>query len=217
MIKYHPIDVESWDRREQYEFFRDYDNPFFGLTANVDVSRLLEYVREKGYSMFAAYLYASQQQVNRISEFRYRILDNQVVEYDNISAGSTVLKDNDVFTFCYFNHLPSFKDFHPHVIERIKACRHPKTKLTDHEHNQAMIHYSVIPWVHFTAVTHPRNHGTKDSVPKIMFGKFEEKQASTNLPISVEVHHGLLDGFHVGLYFEGFQNSINDPEALLEG
>ncbi|MEA3288025.1 MAG: CatA-like O-acetyltransferase [Candidatus Marinimicrobia bacterium] len=63
----------------------------------------------------------------------------------------------------------------------------------------------------------PRNYGTDDSVPKIVFGKHEKRDGRVLMPISVEVHHSLLDGFHVGLYFKGFQQSINDPETLLEG
>ncbi|NQV14607.1 hypothetical protein HQ531_04045 [bacterium] len=211
------IDLDTWDRREQFQFFRNYDNPFFGLTANIDLTRLLKYTREHQYSAFAAYLFASQQQVNSIPEFRYRILGDKVVEYETVSAGSTVLKENNVFTFCYFDHHPHFRDFLPHVMERVNACRQQHTPLLDHAENHAQIHYSVIPWVHFSSVAHPRKHGTDDSIPKIIFGKFEEKQGHMLMPISVEVHHGLLDGFHVGLYFEGLQNSINDPETLLEG
>lgn len=217
MSKYRVIDIASWDRKEQFQFFRNYDNPFFGLTTNLDVTQLLAYTREQGYSFFAAYLFASQRLANSIPEFRYRILGNQVLEYEKLIAGSTVLKENNVFTFCYFDHYQSFRDYNAHVIERVADCREPNTPLIDHDDDLAQIHYSVIPWVHFTGLTHPRNYGTGDSIPKIVFGKHEELAGRVLMPVSVEAHHALLDGYHLGLYFKGFQDSINDPIALLEG
>jgi len=217
MSNYRTIDIENWDRKEQFLFFRDYDDPFFGLSAGLDVTRLLAYTRSQGYSFFAACLFASQSQVNRIPEFRYRIRRSDVIAFDEVLAGSTILKDNQTFTFCYFDHYPAFRDFNLHVIQRVAACREPDTLLVDQDHHLAQVHYSVIPWIYFTGLSHPRNYGTADSIPKIVFGKYEDQGGRMLMPLSVEAHHALLDGFHMGLYFKGFQAIINDPETLLEG
>jgi len=211
------IDVENWERKEQYRFFRHYDNPFFGLTVNVDVTKLLAYTRERGYSFFAAYLFTSQKMVNSIPDFRYRIKGDDVIVYPEVVAGSTVLKGNNVFTFCYFDHITNFHEFNSHVIQQVALCQQPQTQLVDHDNDLAQIHYSVLPWLNFTGLSHPRNYKTDDSIPKIVFGKYMEQDGQTTMPISVDVHHSLLDGYHVGLYFEGFQKSINSPETLLEG
>ena len=32
----HLIDLETWPRREHFVFFSAFEEPFFGLTANVD-------------------------------------------------------------------------------------------------------------------------------------------------------------------------------------
>lgn len=217
MTDFQVIDIEQWERKEQFHFFKGYDNPFFGLTADLDVSKLLEYTRARGHSFFAAYLFISQLQVNKIKEFRYRILDDQVLDYANISAGSTVLKSNEVFTFCYFEYIDSFKAFEAHVLEQVENCRQPESSLDDHDHNLAQVHYSAIPWVHFRGLSHPRNYGDGDSIPKIVFGKYTSENGTTRMPISVEAHHSLMDGFHMGQYFEGFQSCANLPENFLEG
>ena len=217
MSKFKHIDIETWDRKEQYLFFREYDSPFFGLTANLDVTRLLAYTKSQKVSFFAAYLFASQKQINAIPEFRYRLTTEGVIEFERVLAGSTVLKDNDLFTFCYFDHMDSFQDYHSHVKQRIAVCSRAETPLLDHDDDIAQIHYSVIPWVHFTSVTHPRNHKIIDSIPKIIFGKYAKDGTRMLTPVSVEAHHALLDGLHMGLYFKRFQECINDPETLLEG
>jgi len=217
MSDFRIIDIEQWERKEQFHFFKDYDNPFFGLTADVEISKLLEYTRSRGHSFFAAYLYISQLQINKIKEFRYRIVDNQVVDYASISAGSTVLKANDVFTFCYFEYMKSYREFEAHVLEQIERCRQAESPFNARDHNLAQVHYSVIPWLHFHGLSHPRNYGTGDSIPKIVFGKYTSSNGSINMPISVEAHHALMDGFHIGQYFEGFQSCANFPENILKG
>lgn len=213
---YKTIDVDAWTRREQFNFFRDFDNPFFGFTADLDVTALYRFAREQGYSFFSTYLFASQKAVNTIPEFRYRIKGDQVVEYPVISAGATILKENDVFTFCHFDHESDLALFAKHVLARIKQSRQADTPLMDQDDDLDQIFYSVIPWIHFKGVVHPRNHGIDDSVPRIVFGKAVEINGRLIMPISVEAHHALLDGIHVGIYYECLQNYFDQPKSLLE-
>jgi chloramphenicol O-acetyltransferase type A len=209
------IRIETWERQEQYQFFRNYDNPFFSVTVNLDVTELLAFTRANRLSFFAAYLYASQQQIHRIPEFRYRLQGDQVVLYEQVRAGSTVLKDNKLFTFCYFEEKESFAAFNQEVIQQVAACRQARAPLVAQDENLAQIHYSVLPWLHFSSVSHPRNYGTVDSIPKIVFGQYQLQGRRYKMPVAVDAHHALMDGYHVGLYFEGFQSSIRTPQVLL--
>ncbi|MES1244892.1 MAG: CatA-like O-acetyltransferase [Acidobacteriota bacterium] len=78
-----------------------------------------------------------------------------------------------------------------------------------------LLHCSALPWVSFTSISHARNWGREDSVPKLAFGKVFEQDGRRLMPVSVEVHHALLDGLHVGRYLESLQESFLAPEALL--
>jgi chloramphenicol O-acetyltransferase type A len=35
------------------------------------------------------------------------------------------------------------------------------------------------------------------------------------MPLSVEVHHALMDGLHVGQFVQGFEAALADPMAWL--
>jgi chloramphenicol O-acetyltransferase type A len=35
------------------------------------------------------------------------------------------------------------------------------------------------------------------------------------MPVSVEVHHALMDGLHVGRYFGRLESYLSDPRAAL--
>jgi chloramphenicol O-acetyltransferase type A len=73
----------------------------------------------------------------------------------------------------------------------------------------------VLPWVSFTSFAHARDFARKDSIPKIAFGKFAKENDRVFLPISVEVHHALMDGLHVGRFLSRFEEMLDKPEDYL--
>lgn len=86
--------------------------------------------------------------------------------------------------------------------------------MNSHRDNDALIYYSVIPWISFTSFSHARNYSTRESIPKIVLGKITEQNNSLTMPVSVEVHHSLMDGLHVGKYFKLLQEILNEPSAF---
>jgi chloramphenicol O-acetyltransferase type A len=73
-----------------------------------------------------------------------------------------------------------------------------------------VIHYSSIPWLNFTSLSHARAFSFKDSIPKISFGKMTEENGQRRMSMSIHVHHGLMDGYHVGEYVNLFQKLLNE-------
>ena len=76
--------------------------------------------------------------------------------------------------------------------------------------NDNIIHFSAIPWVSFTSLSHARSFTFPDSCPKISVGKMTEENGKMTMPISVHVHHGLMDGYHVGLFFDLLQKELDN-------
>ena len=44
------IDIATWNRREHYEHFSAFDDPFFGVTVQVDCTRAYQEAKTKGIS-----------------------------------------------------------------------------------------------------------------------------------------------------------------------
>jgi chloramphenicol O-acetyltransferase type A len=132
-----------------------------------------------------------------------------VVEYETIYAGSTVLTENETFNFCYIDYFESYKQFNLNALEKIKQSKSTSHAFAARDDELGLIHFSSMPWVSFSSITHARNFNTLDSVPKIVFGKFYKKKKKWYLPISIEVHHALMDGLHVGRYLSLLQTQIN--------
>jgi len=210
-----PLDLDRWKRRQHFEFYRGYEQPFFNLCAEVDVSALAEACAAPGGpSFFIATLYLSLAAANEVEELRYRLAGDGVVVHEVIHGGSTVLRPDETFVFAYFDFDPDFGRFHAHAQQVLEEVRRGPAVLKPRPDRVDLIHYSVIPWVSFTSFAHARTHRPGDSVPKIVFGRHHEAGGRRSMPVSVEVHHALVDGIHVGRFFERFQARLDHPPGL---
>src|SRR6267143_6837000 len=106
------LDLTNWARRDLFEFFRGYDNPYFNICARLDVTPLLSFLRDRpGVSVSLAYHYFALRVANEIEPFRYRLKDGQVIIHDVINGGTTVLLPNESFSYAYFDYDTDFERF----------------------------------------------------------------------------------------------------------
>lgn len=204
------LDLSTWNRKTHFEFFSQFDEPFYGLTFTVDCTKAYEAAKQKKVSFFIYYLYKTLEAVNAIENFRYRIVDGEVFVYDKINVSATIMRDDTTFGFSFMEFFPDFEKFNQKTLQEIERIQNTQGLLTrDFSGLHNLIHFSSIPWVDFTSVSHARSFSFPDSCPKISFGKMTEENGKKSMPISVHVHHGLVDGFHVGLFAEAFQKLMD--------
>jgi len=208
------LDVTNWARRDLFEFFRDYDRPHFNICTRLDVTRLLNLLRDHpDISVSLAYLYSALRVANEIEPFRYRLKEGKVIVHEVINGGTTVLLPNESFSYAYFDYQKDFEAFvlaAGESIRRVQAEGSLKPTMRDD-----LVYFTVLPWVSFTSFAHARTPGRGESVPRIAFGKFTRENERTLLPISVEVHHALMDGLHVGRYLTTFEEALAEPKDFL--
>jgi chloramphenicol O-acetyltransferase type A len=171
----------------------------------VDCLKAYENAKLNNQSFFLKYLYASLLAANQVEPFKYRISEEEVWIYDQVNASPTINRPDGTFGFAYMEFFEDFTEFSAGArleIERVQNS----TGLVPADSGQNVIHYSSVPWLNFTAISHARSFSFKDSCPKITFGKLSENK---RMPVSVHVHHALMDGFHVGQFVETFQDILN--------
>jgi chloramphenicol O-acetyltransferase type A len=205
------IELDGWKRREHYAFFKNFHNPFFSICTDVDVSALYRLSKTPGGPSFSlASLFLSLHAANEVKEFRLRLREQGVWLHDEVHAGSTVLLKNETFAFAYFQLSRDFIEFQARGQEEIRH-RMALPTLAGGAGEDNLIHYSVLPWIRFTSFTNALRLG-EDSIPKIVFGKYYSEAGVCRMPISVEVHHALVDGIHVARFLERFQEKLNSPQ-----
>lgn len=79
-----------------------------------------------------------------------------------------------------------------------------------------IIHYSILPWINFSNLSHAHDYKRTDSIPKFVFGKYTELNGRCLLPLSIEVNHALMDGIHVARYLQDFQYDLDHPEVSMD-
>lgn len=209
------LDLANWPRRELFEFFRDFDKPYFNICTRLDVTNLLAELRNHSdVSVSLAYHYFALKAANEIEPFRYRLRDGQVLVHDVINGGTTLLLPNETFTLVYFDYAETFAEFIGPAQRAVEETLETQAFRPRHE-DDARIHCTTIPWISFTSFSHARNWRREDSVPKISFGKFIRENDRTLMPFSVEVHHALMDGLHVGRYVARVEEMLAQPEIYL--
>lgn len=67
---------------------------------------------------------------------------------------------------------------------------------------------SMMPWETFSAFNLNVYDAEKYLLPIFTMGKFFENDGKTLLPLAIQVHHAVCDGYHVGLFLEVLQRKI---------
>jgi chloramphenicol O-acetyltransferase type A len=201
------LDIQTWDRKEYFEFFSKFEEPFYGVCVNVDCTIAYRIAKEKGISFFLYTLYRSLEAAQIIEPFKYRIDQDEVFIYDKINAGTTIARPNGTFGYGYIEYhsvLDVFMATANKEVERVQG----RTDL-QRSPNPDLVRYSSLPWVDFTSISHARMFSVKDSCPRISFGKITVNNGKRTMPLSIHVHHALVDGLHVGQYIDCFQELLN--------
>ena len=203
------LHLDTWNRKEHFLFFKQMEEPFFGITTVIDCTNAYQKAKEYDVSFFTYYLHKTLIAVNAIEPFRYRISNDEIYVFDRIDASATIMREDKTFGFSQIEFdadLTKFAENTKNEIARIQKT----TGLITREYSENLIHFSALPWINFTSFSHARNFTYPDSCPKISFGKMMDEKGKKTMSMSIHVHHGLMDGYHVGEFVALFEKLMND-------
>lgn len=208
------VNMETSPRCEHFELFNSWDYPHFNMCANVDLTAFYPAVKSRGVSFTVGIIYVLTRAANAIPEFRQRIREGKVVEHEIVHPSTTILAKDDLFSFCTMTYEPDFSSFAAGAAKQI-ACVQEHPTVDSDSFEDDLLYMTSIPWVSFTSFMHPVHLHPVDSVPRFAWGKYFEEGELLKMPLSVQGHHALMDGLHVGRYYAEVQEYLNEPEAVL--
>ncbi|MES2809613.1 MAG: chloramphenicol acetyltransferase [Bacteroidota bacterium] len=203
------LDIENWNRKEHFNFFKRFDEPYYGVTVKLDCTTAYQYSKANGLSFYNYYLHKTLAAVNALPNFKYRIEGEDVFVYDRIDASTTVLRDDHTFGFSDIIFNDDFTIFNQTAKAEIERVKQTKGLFTTAQ-SAHEIHFSALPWMDFTSVSQATNFKSGISCPKVSVGKLVNKGDKKLMAFSVHVHHALVDGYHLGLFFEKLQALLNE-------
>ena len=206
-MAYRIIDMENYPRKAHFDYFRSLAYPYVGVTAHVDVTALADFCKARGVSFYLTFMHAAALAADSIPEFRQRIHDGGIVQYDACPTSHTELKPDGTYAYCTLRHHMPLADYLAKA-EAARAAVRESGSIEEEDDVQSMYFISTLPWLHYTQLVQPVACG-EESNPRITWGKYQSDAAGrVMMPLSVLVHHALADGLHIAKFYEAFDRQV---------
>lgn len=210
------VDMASWDRREQFAFFNKLDCPYFGLTVELDVTEARAFMKNNAIGSYAGMIYLVSRALNGVEELRLRIRGDAVWLHDVVHPSFTVLTRSNRLNFCRGRYVPDAESFLKAAQQLMDAAKDERDLELDPPGDD-LIYISCLPWLHFTAISHPVPLSPADSFPRITWGRFEPRAGRVVVALNIQAHHGLADGVHVARFLGDLEKMCAAPHAVFCG
>jgi len=213
------INLKEWPRKWVYEAFENAVNPYFTMTSRVDVTKLFEVQKEKGIKPSHSIIYLLGKTVNSIQEFKVRQLKNgQIIKYDITSPLFYVARNNsDTFACTSVKYTDNPNEYMKSLYKEINRLKIGGKERKEDFFSTDRDNFSIscLPWNDFTSVSFA-NFNNEDAKPCIAWGKYVQKDDKTDMAVAIRMHHGFVDGIHVGRFFQFLQENINNAAELFK-
>lgn len=209
------IDKNTWKRKEIYDFYKNFDIPRYLISFEVDVTELYDYVKQQQLSFYYTFMHVVLTEINRIENFKYRMIGDDVIYYDVVHPSFTdTIKDSDLFKIVASNY---HRDLHTFIKEAAHNSLQQGSQFIDYEADlrQDLVYISVFPWASYTQISNVTNIEPHDAIPRVTWGKYRNVNSRLMMPLSIEVHHAFVDGFHVGLLIQNIEQKIKQIQKAL--
>lgn len=205
------LDLAAWPRRATFEFFRGFDKPYFNVCVRLDVTALVALKPRLPGGLMLAYHHLVMRLANEIEPFRYRVDGGRVRVLDTVHASAAVLRQDDSIGFAYLDYHPDPVLFAQRAAPVVAAVTRGDVPFDPGLDQTAHLHFTTLPWLDFSSFSHARNWGREDSIPKFAFGRLQREGDRWRMALSIEVHHALMDGLHVGRLVQALEERLQDP------
>lgn len=211
MPKYRKIDMETWPRREHFEYYRNTLQCGYSLTARIDVTNVLRYAKEKSVRIYGCFIFAAARTVNSMDCMRMMVPSEGGAGVWEVSHPSFTIfhKDDETFSDIWTEYMPKFTDFYENyekVIEKFGEHHGIKAR-SDQPANFFCI--SCSPWLEHTGYS-TYAVGEPALFPIILFGKYTKSEERYSLPVTVTISHAAADGYHTSMFFKKLQENLDN-------
>lgn len=201
------IPLQSYPRRDHFEYFRKFAYPYTGVTVNVDITPVMRLHRAENKPFFLTLLYQVSEAANAVPALRQRILEDQIVEYPHCDTSHTVAREDGTYAYCRLNSQKSLDDFLREASAAQEASR-TGGGIDDGDDADSLLFISCLPWLSYTSLVQAVPCPA-DSNPRISWGRSFTQEGRELLPLSVLVHHALVDGIHIANFYDQLNARIS--------
>lgn len=205
------ICLENWERKEYFQHYFTQVPCTCSAVFKLDITAL----RRRREPLYPAMLYGISTIVNRHREFRMACTESgQVGYYDLMHPCYTIFhQDTQTFSNLWTTYTPDYQSF-------LSAYRADQQQY-GHQHGmEAKPHtpdntfpVSMVPWASFDGFNLNLQKGYDYLLPIFTMGRFYEDNGKILLPLAIQVHHAVCDGFHLCRFVNQLQELLDTQFA----
>ena len=206
IMEYMIINRDIWERKEYFEHYFSSVPCTYSMTIKLDITNILQ----KRLKLYPTMLYLLTATVNQYEQFRMALNNrDELILYSNMEPCYTVFhKETETFSNIWTHYSKNYESFcrrYEEDIVRYGRIKQFMAKTNVPENNFTV---SMIPWTTFDAFN-LNVPNFKYLAPIFTIGKFVEDNGHFYLPLAVQVHHAVCDGFHICRFINTLQSQIN--------
>ena len=224
--------IEPGPRQPVFDFYKDSPSPLWGITVRLDVTALRNLCRKQddgqpSFNFLQASLFLFAKTANQYAPMRYRIRTDgktgakYMICHEYVHPSITIMRrdGSDTYGYCFWKATDTYPEFTAYATAVLEDFHGQTSRGLDGNPRDDVMHGSVLPWLDFTSYEHAVGRLTMTSIPKYTFGKIVQDATTGRYSqaLALHVHHGCMDGLHVGRFVELLQDNLNNAESLVAG
>ncbi len=206
-MEFQKIDKENWARKNYFEhYFKDVPCTY-SMTFKLDITQIIETQKK----LYPSMLYYITTIVNHHSEFRTALNENgELGIYSEMLPCYTVFhKDTETFSNLWTAYNSDFEAFCVAYEKDVRQYGSQKGISGKPNVPQNIFTVSMIPWLTFEGFNLNLQRGYDYLTPIFTIGKYYQEDGLIKIPLAMQVHHAVCDGFHICRFINELQELIN--------
>ncbi|WMJ23400.1 type A chloramphenicol O-acetyltransferase [Paludicola sp. MB14-C6] len=210
-MNFNYIDIENWKRKEYFNHYLNTVRCTYSMTANIDITNLLALSKKSKKKLYPVMIYMITTVVNKHEEFRCSFDTNKKLGcWNKMNPSYTIFhKEDESFSSIWSEYNNDLSVFYGNAMNDIQQYSNAVGFLPKPNEPSNTFPISCIPWTSFTGFQLNIYNEGDYLLPIFTIGRYFEQDGKWLLPISIQVHHAVCDGYHVSRFI----NELNEMAA----
>ncbi|UZQ48971.1 CatA-like O-acetyltransferase [Clostridium kluyveri] len=209
------INMNTWERRDCFNHFFNNAKCTYSITVNVDITNLYNYIKTNKLRFYPAFTWVVSKVINKYQEFKMAFdKEHRLGFFDEIGPSYSVLNDKTkVMGDLYTSFNTVFLNFYEDMVNALNSYKSDTNFTTQFQDNFFIV--SCLPWFNYTSFNVNNEGNSSFLFPMVTWGKFFKEGNKIVMPVTIQVHHAVADGYHCSLFFSNVQEISSNPERYL--
>ena len=206
---YTKVNLNSWGRGKLFKYYIDHMRIVMSLTVDIDVTALTEFSESHYLRFYPSMIWVVSKVVNAHDEFKYGWdRSGDLIRWEYISPSyADFHREDENFTKLVTEFSDDLFEFHSRFMADKETYKSHRAFVEKQPPN--FFDVSCLPWVRYRHFdVHVFDEG-KFLAPVITWGKYEMDRGKYIMPLTMNIHHAVADGFHLSRFFTEVQELID--------